>query len=611
VVGINPPKNPALSQKRKGVNVKKLLGLACVIMMVTTIASTPENPTPKADLVLRHGRIYTIDTARSWAESVAIKDGRITYVGVDAGAEPWVGTKTKVVDLQGRFVMPSFIDAHTHPISSGTEINRCDLSDKDSKEEVLAAIKTYAEAHPKLPWILGNGWAYPIFPNANPMKEWLDEIVPDRPVLLDSYDEHSAWANSKALEMLGITKDMPDPPNGRIERNEKGEPTGTLRESAADYAFDKAPKASLKEEIEGLRLALAQMKENGITGFQDADVSGLDGKRLATDELIVYRDAEQRGALTARVSTAIYADPFGVEGAWSVSDPKAKPNLNKTLKQLEGFKQTRQKYHSRLIEASTVKIFEDGVAESQTAAMLHPYLNKNGVSGTANWEPDLLNPFVAALDKENFQVHFHAIGDRAVRYSLDAIEYALKQNGGRDRRPLIAHLQFIDPADVPRFAPLGVVPVFQALWAYEDSYVHDLTLPYITPETARWMYPMGSVASTGATMAMGSDWSVSSMNPLEAIEVAMTRQNPEGPTASDKPFYPEERIDLRTGLAAYTIGSAYACFWEKETGSIETGKSGDLVVLSKNPFTVPATELSEIKVLMTLFQGKAIYNAEK
>src|SRR5262249_42142551 len=177
--------------------------------------------------------------------------------------------------------------------------------------------------------------------------------------------------------------------------------------------------------------------------------------------------------------------------------------------------------------------------------------------------------------------------------------------------PLIAHLQFIDPADIPRFASLNVVPVFQPLWAYEDPYVHDLTLPHITPETARWMYPIESVANYGATLAMGSDWSVSSMNPLEGIEVAVTRQSFEGPTASDQPYHPEERVSVATGLAAYTIGSAYACFWEKETGSLETGKSADLIVLSENPFKVPPTALSEIKVLMTLFQGKVIYNAEK
>lgn len=539
--------------------------------------------TQKADLVLRRGKVYTMDAARSWADSIAIKDGRIMYVGDDSGVRSWIADGTRTIDLKGRFVMPSFIDAHVHPLSAGVELGQCALTEESTRDEILATVKRYADEHPALAWVLGSNWQLPSFPDANPRKEWLDAIVPDRPVLLTSADGHSAWVNSKALHIAGVTRNTPDPEDGRIERGADGEPTGTLRESAIDMVYEKAPASTLEERVVGLKRAVQIMNGVGITGFQDASVTEV--------ELKAYEEAERTGVLTARAITALYADP------------------KQPIEQIERLKRLRREYHGKYFQATAVKVFEDGVIEPATAALLQPYLGRDGDAGSLNWEPEKLNPLVAWLDREQFQIHFHAIGDRATRVALSALEAARRTNGPRDARPLIAHLEFIDPADIPRFASIPVIPVFQPIWAYADSYITELTVPKLGPDRMRWVYPIGSVHQTGALMAMGSDWSVSSVNPLEGIEVAVTRQEPDGPHAGDRPFHPEERIELPTALAAYTIGSAFASFREKETGSIEAGKSADLIVLSKNLFEIPPAEISEVKVLCTLFEGKTVYAA--
>jgi hypothetical protein len=591
---------------KKQVIVVFVLLMGCIGSCLWAV--TPKGAAQKADLVLQHGKIYTVDAPRSWASAVAVSSGRIVYVGDDSGAAAWIGPKTQKIDLAGRLVLPGFIDAHVHPISSGVEMNRCDVSEKTTKEGVLAAIKQCAQEHPEKPWVIGNGWALPLFPNANPQKEWLDEIVPDRPVMIGSADGHSVWVNSKALQAAGITKNTPDPQDGRIEHNAQGEPSGALRESASDLVYNVAPKATLEEEVQGLKQAIALMNSTGITGVNDASV----GEK----ELKVYQETEKRGLLTLRVAASMYADPEGVsENLSGVMGTGKKDNPSGDLQQrlnaqVEKFKKLRTQYQSKHLKTDTVKIFEDGVIETGTAALLQPYLGKGNDAGSVNWEPAELNPFVATLDKENFQVHFHAIGDRAIRYALDAAAYAQKQNGIRDARTLIAHLQLIDPQDVPRFAQLRVIPVFQPLWAFADTYITDLTVPVLGSERMRWNYPMGSVAKYGAMMAMGSDWSVSSVNPLDGIEVSVTRRDPEESEPKGEPFVPDERLDLRTAVDAYTIGSSYANFWEKETGSIEAGKSADLIVLSDNIFEVPPSRINDAKVMLTLFEGKKIYESK-
>ena len=550
---------------------KWLLVLLPCLVLASFAAALKDTPKAekKANLALRNGKIYTMNSSRSWAESIAIQDGKIIYIGEDAGIAPWLDESTQSIDLRGKFVMPSFIDSHVHPVEAGVSMDRCDVLGLENKEQILAKLTECAKATPDAAWLLGSGWALPAFPQANPQKEWLDAIAPDRPALITGADGHSAWANSKALEVSGVTKDTPDPKDGRIERNANREPTGTLRETAIDLVQKHAPRATLEESLTGLQKALKEMHRFGITGYQDAVVTAdiLPGEYFIQGGIMTYSEAEKRGILNARVTGAMLADPDG--------------DLKKILDQVIAFKKLREDFRTKNFSPTSIKIFEDGVIEAHTAAMLHPYLDKGDDTGKLIWEPEILNPFVELLDKEKFQIHFHAIGDRAVRIALNALESARKQNGPRDARPLLAHIELIDPGDVPRFAKIGAIPCFQPLWGFADAYITDLTIPRLGPDRSRWIYPMKSVANTGAVMAMGSDWNVSSVNPLEGIEVAVTRMNYEGAKSDTEVFIPDERLDLPTAIAAYTIGGAHANFWEKETGSLETGKSADLIVLIK------------------------------
>jgi predicted amidohydrolase YtcJ len=558
-------------------------GALLAIIFLTSVSPVVAARKPvasAADLVFRNGAVYTVDAARRWAEAVAIKAGRIVYVGTDRGAGPWVGPRTQVVDLQGKMLLPSFHDSHVHPASSGVELGECLLGDLTTVEQVLDAVRRYAEQNPRKPWIRGAGWQLPLFADANPHKSLLDKIVPDRPVYLAAADGHSAWVNSRALEVANITKATPDPKTGRIERDPAtGEPTGTLREAASDLVARHLPGYTPEDYVAGLRRALAMANRFGITSLQDADVN----ERL----LDAYAELDRRGELTARVVGAIYVEP--AQGAAQIPRLRA----------------LRRKYHGRRLRATAAKIFADGVIEARTAALLEPYLGTDNDRGKAKLEPEVFKPLVAALDREGFQVHVHAIGDRAIRDALDAFEYARAKNGARDSRHHIAHLELFNPQDIPRFRRLGVVANFQPLWAFADPYIVKLTIPVLGPERSRWLYPIRSLAATGAVVACGSDWSVTSMNPLDAIQVAVTRRGldeGQGPA-----WISEETVDLARMIAGYTINGAYVNFEESETGSIEAGKAADLIVLDRNLFEIPAREIHTARVLLTLLEGKAVY----
>ena len=538
---------------------------------------------PPADLILRNGAVYTVDAQRSWAAAVAIAGGRIVYVGDDAGAEKFRGDATAVLELGGKMVLPGFHDSHVHPVSSGIELGQCDLNGLTSLQEIFEKIRTYAGENPHKSWIVGAGWDLPIFPNANPTKEMLDQIVGDRPAFLTAADGHSAWANSRALEFAGITKDTPDPAEGRIERvAETGEPSGTLRERAMDLVSAHVPELTAEDYLNGGRAGVQKANRFGITSLQEANAQG----RI----LEAYAELERRGELTARVLAAQHVDP------------------KKDVAQIAELVQLREKFHGKNLHATAAKIFADGVIESRTAAMLEPYLDRPGDCGIANLEADQFEHLATALDSAGFQIHIHAIGDRAVRMALDALAAAQRANGPREARHHIAHLELIDPQDIPRFKALGVVANFQPLWAYADLYITELTEPALGPERSRWLYPIASVAKTGAIIAAGSDWSVSSMNPLDAMQVAVTRRALDDTTGPA--WHAEELVDLPAIIAAYTINGAYVNHQEKETGSIEVGKAADVIVLDRNLFRIPVHEIHRAKVLLTLLEGKEVYRAE-
>ncbi|CAN5164567.1 amidohydrolase [soil metagenome] len=536
----------------------------------------------KADLVVTGADIYTVDGARRWAHAMAVKDGKIVYVGEDKAALDLVGPATQQIPLHGEMILPGFHDSHVHPIDSGIELALCRLDDASTKAEVLEIIKKYTKAHPDYTWITGGGWSLPLFPNASPSKEDLDVIIPDRPAYFVSQDAHSAWVNSKALKLAHIDKFTPDPPLGIIERNADGEPSGTLREYATELVGQLVPKPSMQERQEGLLRSLRMANGFGITSLQDANAD--------EDSLKTYTEVANWRRLTVRVVAALHINPgLGAE-------------------QVKDFVALRDKYLSPFVRPTSAKIFADGVVETHTASLSSPYTDKPNTSGMLNFRTGQLNSIVEELDRNNFQVHVHAIGDQAVHQALDALQLAKAKNGQNDNRHHIAHLELIEPTDIPRFRKLNVVANFQPFWAYRDAYITQCTEPLLGAERTGRLYQINSVLKTGAVVAAGSDWSVTTMNPLDAMQVAITRK---GLTdVSGSPWTPDERVSLAQIIAAYTINGAYVNHQEKETGSLEVGKDADFVVLNKNLFEIDPSTLHKVKVLNTYFKGQSVYKSE-
>ena len=561
--------------------------MALVAPVIALIGACGEAPAPGptgADTVFINGRIYTVDAGRSWAEAVAVDDGRIVYVGTTAGADAHIGGESKVVDLDGRMMLPAFQDSHVHPISGGVEASACDLNDLPGLPAYRSRIAEYAAANPDVEWILGGGWLMSVFgPGGSPSKTILDELVADRPVFLSSADGHSGWANSLALEIAGITRDTPNPPDGIIDKDpETGEPVGSLQEGAMSLVSRHIPAETAAERLQGLRYARDMFHRYGITSIQDASVR--------RDGLETYRAMEDAGELELRVVASLRWD------------------RNRGLEQVDDLVALREEFdRGGLLRPTTVKIMEDGVMENYTAAMLEPYFVPSGSRGIPMVEPELLKRAVTQLDAAGFQVHFHTIGDAAVRYAFDAIEEALIENGRLGHRHHLSHIQMFDPSDIPRFSELDAIANFQPIWAYADEYVTELTVPFIGEERARWMYPIKSVLDTGAVVAFGSDWSVSTANPFPQIETAITRRG-----AFDEPMpalIPEERIDLESALVAFTINAAYVNKQEDRTGSIEVGKLADLIVVDQNLFDIEPAAISDTRVLLTLFEGKPVHGS--
>jgi predicted amidohydrolase YtcJ len=512
--------------------------------------------------------------------TVLVEDGTITAVG-DVEAP----SSAQVVDVAGGLLSPGFVDAHVHAVQGGLERTRCDLSEGATREDYLTLVKSYAESHPDAPWILGGGWAMAAFPGGTPTAADLDAVVADRPVFLPNRDHHGAWVNTRALELAGITSDSPEPPHGRYERDAGGHPTGTLHEGAMHVVSRHVPATSAEAYYDGLLAGQAYLHSVGITGWQDAIVGEYAGM---DDPGPTYLHAAQRGDLTTHVVGALWWD------------------RDRGEEQVASLVQRRAELSHGRFRATSIKVMQDGVAENWTAAMTSPYLDAHGRpttnSGHSFVDPVELRRHVARLDVEGFQVHVHAIGDRAVREALDAFV-------GTDpaRRHHIAHLQVVHPDDVRRFAELGVGANIQALWACLDDQMVDLTIPFLGPERTTWQYPFGSMHGAGARLVAGSDWPVSSPHPLEAIHVAVNRWafGGEGREGS-VPFLPEQALDLETAFAAYTSGSAWVNHRD-DAGTIAAGQAADLVVLDRDPFTGDPAEIGTTQVVSTWIDGVAVH----
>jgi hypothetical protein len=549
-----------------------------------------------ADLAFVNGPVYTIDQARSQARAVAVTAGRISAVGDDDEIRQHVGPHTEVIDLNGRLLLPGFQDSHIHPVASGVDMLQCDLHDAYALADYERIISAYADEHADAEWIVGGGWSMDIFPAGSPSKELLDAIVPDRPVFLPSRDGHSGWVNSRALDLAGVTAQTPDPADGRIERTPEGEPLGTLQEGAMELVRRLAPTVTPEMLAEGLLLAQRYLHALGITGWQDAIVD----TGMAYGAYGPYVDAAGRGDLTARVVGALWWD------------------RSRGLEQVDELLELRTNGRVGRFNATSVKIMQDGVIENGTAASLTPYLDVHGHatdnSGISFVDPEFLKEVVTRLDAEGFQVHFHALADRAVREALDAIQAAREANGPNDHRHHLAHIQVVHPDDIPRFRELDVIANGQPLWAMLEGQMVNLTIPFLGPDRSGWQYPFASLVRAGATLAFGSDWSVSSPDPLEEMHVAVNRMAPAGYAYSGEddpaePFLPDERVDLATAVAAFTMGSAYVNHLDDVTGSIEVGKKADVIVLDRDIFAQPVDEISEAAVDLTFVGGRCVHDA--
>jgi len=486
-------------------------------------------------------------------------------------------------------LLPGFHDGHLHPMSGGEALSKLALDGVYDREDLFSRIQNYAEANPELPWVLGQGWIEaPFLPAGVPNRQMLDRLIPDRPAFFYNASHHQAWANSKALEIAGITASTSDPENGRIDREEDGTPSGSLHESAMDLVREHIPVTTDQDRVGSLVRALDAMARYGITAFMDAGSSPESERAFST--------LHEQGAVTAR---AVLCQRFHEE----IDDET----------QIAAMLARRQQLNHEFLRATCVKLMLDGIVEHHTSALLEPYADKPESRGMIFMQPDRVNSVVEKLDALGFQIHVHSIADRSTRVALDAFENALRENGFRDARPTQAHLQLVNPADIPRFRELGVIPNISPIWMRLDFW-EQMAIDAIGPERGAQLFNAQDYLRHGGNLVWGTDWSVTSLAPLEGIETAVTRRhlggvNP-GNMQTDKTWMPEQTLNLEQAIAAYTIQGAYLLHMEDETGSIEAGKLADLVVLEENLFEIPALEIHSVNTDMTVFDGQIIYRRQ-
>jgi len=543
-------------------------------------------------LLFRNGNVF--DGHRHLpGHGVAVAGDRVLAVLPDAelatlqgGLE---GRGTEVVDLAGGLVLPGFQDAHVHPLQGGIDLLRCDLGDARTPDDCLAAVRQYADAHPELPWVLGGGWAMPTFGPAGPRADELDRVVPDRPAFLVNRDRHGAWVNTATLRAAGIDERTPDPADGWIVRDAVGRPTGTLHEGAMSLVQRHLPATSDGEMEHALALAQDHLHSLGVTAWQEAILDGYAGHRDPAD---TYLRAARSGLLTARVRGALWWD------------------RDAGLEQLDRLRERRTTYTHGRLTAGSVKVMQDGVVENGTAALSTPYRDAEGAPTTSTGlsfvDPALLRDAVTRLDRDGFQVHVHAIGDRAVTEALDAFAAARSANGPSSARHHVAHLQIVAPADRARFAELDVTANIQALWAVNDDAMTEMTLPFIDGRFAAWQYPFGSIAAAGGRLAAGSDWPVTTPDPLAAIHVAVNRVPHDEPAGTVDPLLPGEALTPLQAFAAYTSGSAYVNHLD-ETGTLAPGMLADLAVLDRDPLAGDPACIGATRVLATYVDGRPVF----
>jgi predicted amidohydrolase YtcJ len=562
--------------------------IAAVVALLAGVAgaSAQSAKNPAADTLILHGKVYTENPGQPWAEAVAIHSGKILAVGSDAAITKLGGSGTTVIDAAGHLVLPGFVDCHIHFMDGSLSLGHVNLAGAKDVAEIQQRLREYAKKHPGTDWILGLGWNYAMFGTETlPTKKYLDELFPDRPVELDAYDGHTAWANSKALQLAGINHSTADVPNGVIVRDPvTQEATGVLKESAQDLVTKSIPKPTRAEKLSALRSGMKWANENGLTRVHSA---GGD-----FEQLDLYDELHRHGEMSVRFYIAYFMDP---------------PALR--TQDVEAIESARKKYHDDWIDANAVKFMVDGVIESHTAAMLAPYSDSPALQGKLFWEPAKYREAVTELDKRGLQLFTHAIGDLGVRTALDAYENAEQMNHANDHRPRVEHIETITAVEIPRFGKLGVIASMQPLHSYPDDDTLRVWAGNIGPERASRAWVWKSIANNGGKLAFGSDWPVVTLNPWEGVQTAVTRQTTEGtPTGG---FIPEQRISVAEAVHGYTLGAAFAGRREKTEGSLEAGKLADLIILSQNIFDIDPHKISGTKVLTTIVGGRVVFQSSE
>ncbi len=551
------------------------------------------NKTGEADLVLTNGVVYTVDEDRTVAEAVAIRGDSIVYVGSDSDAEEWVGDHTEVVDLHGKLVLPGLIDSHAHATSGVSDIYEVPLYGIGSVEEYQQTIADFVAAAPGLTALQGAGWINSVFGEHGPTAAMLDEVCADIPAVLYSEDYHSVWVNSKTLELAEVTADTPDVAGGVIERDAEGNPSGTLRENAVGLIADVIPPYTTEQMVEGLTYFQDFAHSLGLTTVYIPSLPSGD-----TAGLQALHDFDASGSMTIRFPTAMNVDPTD------------------DVSVVDTIVATKAAEAGGNYEIVAAKVFMDGVLEGVTAYLEEPYDIRPDYRGELLWDPQVYNEMCAALDKAGIQIHVHSIGDAATRITLDGFAYAREQNGERDSRNMITHLQLVNEADIARFADLGVIAAPQPYWFVVDTYYHQ-AVEYVGQGRADKQYPMKSFFDAGVTVASASDYPVSwPPDPMLAIEIGVTRTVPEGSEIYVDPDYetaltPAECVTVEQMIESFTMNGARAIFKEDEIGSLEVGKVADLVVLSQNILEVDPGEIHNTIALLTYFAGQEVYRSEE
>ena len=563
------------------------LAVACLVGGVVPM----QGETPAAaDTVVVNARVYTMNPRQPWADALAIRGDKIVAVGSTREVAALRRPSTRVIDAQGHLVLPGFTDCHIHFLDGSLSLLQVNLDEAKTVGDIQRKVKEYADAHQDLAWVLGRGWNYAVFsPSGLPDKRYLDEIIPGRPVYLESFDGHTWWANSKALQLASITRSTANPAGGTIVRDTKtGEPTGAIKEDAADDLVRRMiPPPSHEQVVAALLGGMREANRVGLVRAISPDgvsVQGGDFRALET-----YDGLRRSGRLTVRFDIALRLQP---------------PAL--TRDEVQEIEAARNRYHDGWVSAGEAKFFLDGVIETRTAAMLAPYVDDTK-SGELLWDPGQYRDAVSELDRHGIQVFTHAIGDRAIRLALDAYENAQKVNHTHDARHRIEHIEDSSAADIPRFGTLGVIASFQPLHAYPDDDVLKIWSGNVGPERAQHGFAWRSVARAGGALAFGSDWPIVTLNPWPGVQNAVTRQT----TAGDPPggWLPKERISLDDAIKGYTLGAAFAGHREKTEGSLEPGKVADLIVLAQDIFKIEPTEIAKTEVLLTMVGGKVVYQS--